>query len=236
MRSAASEDRSQSISHMTANVEEHYTGTRGRTYFNSRISVLDLQVKRYQASLFQRHIASNATVVDFGCGSGGILRNIDCTARIGVEINELSTIAASAAGIKAHRSLGEIADESADVAISHHALEHTAHPLHIVSELHRILKPRGKLIVVVPCEPGRSPAFKRWREQVDMHLYSWNPLSLGNLVTVSGFTVVESFVRTNGYSRLNRWLLPMPPVFAVAERLFGHILGRFITVCVAVKR
>jgi SAM-dependent methyltransferase len=216
-------------------VEDLYKGTRGKKYFRERIGRQELSTQRYLSVPFQRHVAPNDTVVDFGCGTGAMLRSLDCAARIGVEINEPSLAAALVAGIEVHRDIGEIADDSADVVMSHHALEHTAQPFRIVSEFYRILKPQGTLIVIVPCEPGRRRAFRRWREQLDMHLYSWNPLSLGNLVSSCGFTVVESLTRTNGLSHFNRWLLPVPPIFAVAEHLFGRILGRFNTLCVATK-
>jgi hypothetical protein len=70
---------------------------------------------------------------------------------------------------------------------------------------------------------------------MDVHLYSWNPLTLGNLLTACGFDVVESFLERGGYSRYNAWLYPIRPLFAMAEWITAHLLGRFSTVCVAVK-
>jgi len=215
---------------------EHYSGTAGQEYFEGRLRRLELPTQRHLgALLFQRYICPGYTVVDFGCGEGGILHSLHCGRRIGVEVNESGVRQATARGIEVHQDMGEIANESADVAISHHALEHTAEPHRIVLEFARILRPHGKLVLVVPCEPGRRRQFRRWHEQLDRHLFSWNPLSLGNLVTAGGFRVIDSFVRTNGYSRWNRWLLPAPAIFAAAERLTAHILGRYITVCVGLK-
>jgi SAM-dependent methyltransferase len=222
--------------HMTTPVA-HYTGAPGQRYFEERLHRLELSTqRRLGALLFQPYIGPGYTVVDFGCGTGGILRSLRCGRRIGVEVNEIGARQAIERGIEVHRDMGEIADKSADVVISHHALEHTAEPYRIMLEFARILRPQGKLILVVPCEPGRRRQFRRWHEQLDKHLFSWNPLALGNLATACGFRVIDSFVRTNGYSRWNRWLLPAPAIFVAVERLTAYILGRHITVCVALKK
>jgi SAM-dependent methyltransferase len=221
---------------MSANrVEALYAGEAGERYFAHRNRQNRLSAQWYSALQFKKHIDPHATVLDFGCGTGGILSQIPCRRRIGIEVNESSIIAAQAAGIEVHPSILDVPNASIDVVMSHHALEHIAQPFQIVSEFLRVLKPGGKLIIVVPCEPGRRRRFRTWHEQLDMHLYSWNPLSLGNLVVACGFSNIEAWAATGGYSRFNKWLLPVPPLFEVAAKLFGHMLGRFNTVCVASK-
>jgi hypothetical protein len=68
-----------------------------------------------------------------------------------------------------------------------------------------------------------------------VHIHSWNPLSLGNLVAECGFLIKEATIRSGGYSRYNRWLMRLPVAFRIAENLVAYTLGRFNTVCVAHK-
>jgi SAM-dependent methyltransferase len=212
-----------------------YTGEAGRQYFIHRRANWAVDVQTYSASLFAARINPSATVLDFGCGTGGILSAIPCQRRIGIELNEDSVRMATQAGIAVHASLHEIGDSSTDVVITHHALEHVLEPQRVIAEFFRILIPNGKLIVVVPCEPGRKRPFRSWQKRLDFHLYSWNPLTLGNLLTVCGFSVTEAFVLSGGYSRYNAWLRRVPPLFLIAERCTAWLLNRFSTVCVATK-
>jgi len=46
--------------------------------------------------------------------------------------------------------LGAIASESLDVVIASHVLEHLANPIHAIEELARVLRPGGKLVIVMP--------------------------------------------------------------------------------------
>jgi Methyltransferase domain len=46
--------------------------------------------------------------------------------------------------------LGKIETESLDVVIASHVLEHLANPIHALEELERVLRPGGKLVMVLP--------------------------------------------------------------------------------------
>ena len=216
-------------------VEAFYQGESGGRYFEYRRQRKRASAQFHSAQQFRPYVLAEDTVLDFGCGTGALLSHLECARRIGIDVNEPSLAVAQASGIEAYRSLSEIEGETVDVVISHHALEHVAEPFQIISEFHRVLKTGGKLVIIVPCEPGRRRHFRSWREQLDVHLYSWNPLSLGNLVATCGFTVEDAAVRTGGFSKLNEWMLPVPPAFAVAEKLTAHVLGRFNTMCVGYK-
>ena len=114
-------------------------------------------------------------------------------------------------------------------------MEHVADPHAKVKEFYRILNAGGLLLIVVPCELPTRRQFKRWTPALDVHLYSWNSRSLGNLVSDCGFDVKLSRILSGGYSHYNKWLLAIRPLFWVAERLTAHILGRFQLLCVATK-
>jgi len=138
---------------------------------------------------FIEYINASDSVLDFGCGGGFLLRNIDCARRMGVEINETARQTAKANGVEVYAKASDVPDSSADKIISNNALEHTLQPLAELQTLHRKLKRGGKTIFVVPCE---SVSYV-WRpDDVNWHLYSWSPMCIGNLLTEAGFDVIES--------------------------------------------
>jgi len=62
--------------------------------------------------------------------------------------------------------LSEIADEQYDFLLSSHSLEHVANPLKALKEWFRILKPKGKLILILP---DKRYTFDKNREYTSFH-------------------------------------------------------------------
>jgi SAM-dependent methyltransferase len=107
---------------------QYYVGKSGEDYYVHRRAIRAPDVQEYAARTFRPYISQSDTVLDFGCGTGGILRSITCGRRLGVEINEAAVADARDAGIAVFSDLAPIESESVDVAITHHALEHVAEP------------------------------------------------------------------------------------------------------------
>lgn len=141
---------------------------------------------------FREFVGSCDTVVDFGCGGGYLLKNLACERKIGVEINNCARTEAIANGIDVVAEVGYLSDETADIVISNHALEHVESPLEAIKSLRRKIKPGGKIVFVVPhqdCSELYNP------RDVNKHLYTWNQQTLGNLFAAAGYRVlkVEAF-------------------------------------------
>ncbi len=166
---------------------------------------------------FKKYIKETDSVLDFGCGGGFILKNIPCKLKMGVEINPTAREQANLNGLQTYESIEKVPDESADVIISHHALEHTPNPLSVLKSLYKKLKKDGIFICVVPTE---GIAMKYNDDDVNQHLFSWSPLNIGNLFKHAGYQVDESkaFKHT--------W----PPGDQLIFKLFGkkvfHLLSR----------
>ncbi|MDQ3076069.1 MAG: class I SAM-dependent methyltransferase [bacterium] len=171
---------------------------------------------------FSGYITSSDTVLDFGCGGGYLLKNIDCKEKIGVEINPEAINTASKNGIKVFRDVDEVPDESVDVIVSDNALEHTLRPLDELKSLYKKLKKGGKIIFVVPCE---SVSIKYKPNDINHHLYSWSPISLGNLITEAGFNLVESKAYIHKWPPKSRIIASIGGrlLFEVACRIYGRI-------------
>lgn len=158
---------------------------------------------------FRGYVHASDVVIDFGCGGGFLLQNLNCARRIGVEINPAARTVAHQNGIEVYATAAEVPDGVADVILTDNALEHTHHPLDELKALYAKLKPGGRIVAVVPCE---TLLWKYAPNDVNLHLYSWSPMSLGNLLTLAGFVVLES------KPYIHKW----PP----RSHLYGRAIGR----------
>jgi len=160
-------------------------------------------------SKFDHYISKDDTVLDFGCGGGYLLQKINCKKKVGVEVGKEAASSAQEKGIEVYTSIDDVPEHHVDLIISNNALEHTLHPLQELRSLYKILRPGGKIIFVVPCE---SISYTYRPNDVNHHLYSWSPMSLGNLFTEAGFSLIES------KPYIHKW----PPLYRKVARYGGR--------------
>jgi len=165
-------------------------------------------------SKFSKFIKESDTILDFGCGGGFLLDGFNVSKKIGIEINPAAIETAKSKGIEVYNDVDLVADNSVDVVISNHALEHTLKPLDELKSLLKKLKKGGKIIVVVPCD---NIINKYKPNDINHHLYSWSPLNLGNIFTEAGFELVES------KAYISKW----PPKYQLFAKL-GRPMFEFI--------
>jgi SAM-dependent methyltransferase len=137
---------------------------------------------------FEKLIKSNQKVLDFGCGGGYMLSSFQNIEKFGVEINDVARAEAKKK-LNVFKYAKELPDNFFDLIISNHALEHCDNPLMELKELCRSLKKGGLICIVVPID-NKKNKFKK--KDKFMHLYSWSPSNLGNILETSGFDVIES--------------------------------------------
>lgn len=206
-------------------VGKHYRGAAADEYFayQGRIGELGARLNRWK---FEPHVGPDDRVVDFGCGSGGLLAGLDVADRIGVEVSEPARRQAQAKGLRVVTSTSELADSAADVVISNHALEHSVAPLAELRELHRVLRPGGKLVLWLPLDDWRAQRRPR-AEDPNHHLYTWTPQLLHNLLEEAGFNVAECRVVTRAWPPRAHLLIRLPrPVFSALGALWAVLRRR----------
>ncbi len=142
-----------------------------------------------EKSFFQKFIKDTDCIAEFGCGGGLLLSKLKCQSKIGIEINPIARDYAKKNNISTVESFEKIEDESLDIIISFHALEHCVSPYEIISAIYRKLKPAGKCICVVPYEPL---SYVYTKNDISQHLYIWNQRTLGNLFRMAGFYIRET--------------------------------------------
>lgn len=138
---------------------------------------------------FSKYISPVMNVLDFGCGGGYLLANIECRSKLGIEINPVARAEAEKQGIHAVASTSDVENDWADLIISNHALEHCTHPLSELQALLPKLYPGAMAVFYLPCE---SIKYRFRQDDPNYHLYTWSPMSAANLFAEAGFAVVES--------------------------------------------
>lgn len=144
---------------------------------------------------------SRSSILEFGCSGGYILNTMQIPNKYGVEINPSSRAFALAnfPDIKdVFLRLEDIPEGLGfDVIYTTSVLEHVDCPLCELRKLRSKLNPGGILIVGLKndgANPGQT--FDKITNDRNHHIYTWNPLLLGNLLTSAGYTpcnVVSQF-------------------------------------------
>lgn len=213
--------------------QKYYLDQQGEQYFDFRWKRRSQAAQLESSKIFLPYARQEFVILDFGCGTGDILSYLPCCRRLGVEINEPSIKIAQSKGIEVYRNLDEVSDNIADLIISHHALEHVQDPYNILVKLRAKLKPGCSAVIVVPAESPFSSRFRKFQEtDRDKHLYSWTPLTLGNLMNLAGFKVIDSYIIEAGYSHYIEWSKKIKLLFSLLKKLVAFILNRYHIVCV----
>ncbi|HEX5215391.1 MAG TPA: class I SAM-dependent methyltransferase [Vicinamibacterales bacterium] len=176
---------------------DHYLGDKGKEYFSWQDGGA-LFAGKINAHKFRDLIKPSDTVLDFGCGGGGLLANLSCARKVGVEINPAAREVARSRGIECYAAISDVPDAMADVIVSDHALEHVPFPIAALRELRGKLKSDGVLSICVPIDNWRHQN-KYNPDDQNHHLHTWTAQLLGNTLFEAGFQVVSI------HSRIFAW-------------------------------
>ena len=172
---------------------------------------------------FSPYISAEDVVLDFGCGGGFLLKSIQCGKKLGVEVNPAALETARRNGVEIYTDADHVPDDSVDVLISNHALEHTLDPLQELKTLLRKVRPGGKVVFYVPCD---TIHVKYDPSDVNHHLFTWNPMCLGNLFTEAGYSVKECKAYTHRWPpRIAQTLAKIGgrPLFELGCKITGSL-------------
>jgi 2-polyprenyl-3-methyl-5-hydroxy-6-metoxy-1,4-benzoquinol methylase len=138
---------------------------------------------------FKKYINRRDKVLDFGCGGGYLLSELECDLRVGLDINP---VIESPPGVQIYKKYSDLVATFGagffDVVISNHALEHIENPAQALKECFEQLRPGGKIVIVVPSETHR---IKYKPNDINHHIITFAPINLGNLLAITGFKVVS---------------------------------------------
>ncbi|MEY4580171.1 MAG: hypothetical protein RL701_4874, partial [Pseudomonadota bacterium] len=154
------------------------------------------------SKFFSQYIQPTDSVVDIGAGYCEFSNNIRAARRIAVDANP-ELVDCAAPGVETHcgraEDLSFLADGSIDVAFSSNFFEHLPDKPAlnaVVSEIYRVLKPGGKVLVMGPNVKYIPGAY--W-DYYDHHI-PLTELSIAELLQVHNFRIEESIPRFLPYT------------------------------------
>lgn len=171
-------------------IDDFYTGD--KTYIEGsyrKDMVVELSTGKPDfeiTSNTQRRIKSNLQfvagkrVADFGCGNGDFLKiaKSHCADVIGIELQQKYVDKLNKDGISCVNNVDAIENNSLDVIVSFHVLEHLPNPLETLSKLMNKVVSGGKILIEVPhandfllsvleCEEFKQ--FTLWSQHLILH-------------------------------------------------------------------
>ncbi len=131
-----------------------YYGDSGQK-FSRLVETLVHFVGSRHARFLARYVPQGGRVLDIGCGRGTALSKL---ADRGLEVHGIEMSKTAANGVDPRTKIRIVSrladahypDNYFDLVIVWHVLEHMPDPRATLQEVHRILKPRGKVVVAVP--------------------------------------------------------------------------------------
>ncbi|MBK9139884.1 MAG: methyltransferase domain-containing protein [Verrucomicrobia bacterium] len=189
---------------MLPDATQHYRGDAGRHYHASKRALPAAAVPwvaRRRAEKLQPYVNDGDVVFEYGVGLGWNLAQLRCRRKMGCDVGEFLADSLRDTDIEFVSDPRSLPDELADVVVCHHTLEHLLAPAEALTEMRRLLREAGRLVVFVPYEKERR--YRRWRpDEPNHHLYSWNAQTLANLVAECGFTVESATIQEYGWERV----------------------------------
>ena len=210
-------------------VSDHYLGDAGVRYVEHHQS--DPYSAGHQLNLeyFMPYLQPTDTVLDFGCGTGGMLHLLSEQVRNaeGLEVNPHAAESARTLGLTVYSSLSELPQGPVyDAVVSNHVLEHVRDASTTLERVRGSVKPGGLLLLKLPLEDWRARDQRRWfKDDIDHHLQTWTPRLIGNVLFEAGYEVEEARVVTSAWH---------PKLFPLARLGLGKLA--FWAVAVLKKR
>lgn len=166
--------------------------------YEARFSDVELRNKQVLWSVlceaeFQKYVPENGTVLDLGAGYCEFVNVIHAARRIAVDLNP-DTAAFAAEGVEvittSSDDMSEVTDGTVDTVFTSNFFEHlpdTEALLRTLEECHRVLRPGGTIVVLMPNIRNLPGAY--W-DYLDHHL-ALTQHSLSEALGLSGFEVTR---------------------------------------------
>lgn len=198
-------------------IKEQKYEKKGLQYWDST-DILDAREKTYDDDIRRYNQLNNVnytTLLDFGCGNGGLLKIIKDRDKdkniFGLEINEILINYLNNENIPVYNNIDKIPN-NLDCIMLNHVLEHLYDPIKHLKCIKKKMSEKTLLIIEVPhandslisyynCEKFKKFTF--WSEHLILHTEK----SLLNLLNIVGFSNIEItyYQKFNIYNHLN-WL------------------------------
>jgi SAM-dependent methyltransferase len=187
------------------NVSGRYIGENGEKYVTHYFDEGYHLGFLLQSQLISDFVGNDDTVLDFGCGNGGILNIFKnrCHEIIGFEVNLAAVVKARDLGInnKIISNYEDLPSNYFTLIYSNHVLEHVLNPLYTLKRINEALVETGKLVLILPIDDYRAKGQRQYSEKdIDGHFYTWTPRIISNLLREANFDVLSIRILTTAWS------------------------------------
>jgi SAM-dependent methyltransferase len=204
-----------------------------------RLAMEDSRFFKLEESLFSRdRDEGSPSVLDIGCATGALLdflrgRGWRVT---GVEISPSAGYAQKERHLDVRNLPLEecgFPDNSFDIVLASHLIEHLNAPRSFLTETYRVLKNGGRVFITTPNISGFQARLfgPRWRSAIFDHLYLFSVRTLTNLLKSTGFKIEK----VSTWGGLAAGLAP-PWLKKTADFLAKHLGGGDVMIVRAQKR
>ncbi|MHB1167120.1 MAG: class I SAM-dependent methyltransferase [Carboxydocellales bacterium] len=147
---------------------------------------------------FKKYLNKEAKILEIGCASGDYLVHLRDFGGWDAYGIELSSYAVDKAKKEYQLNIqeGTLFDTSFennefDLVIMRHVLEHIPNINETLQEIKRILKPKGKIMIIVPnVDTIETKVFgSYWWYDIPRHFYNFSPKTVGHIMKKNGFSV-----------------------------------------------
>ncbi len=202
----------------TVDYEEWYHTERHNTHFND--DYYNARAKIALTKFFSGY-DTRKKILDFGCGLGQNIYKLPNA--VGYDISRFGVEFCKKKGINATNDLTALPDESFDIVLSAHVLEHHPNPGEMLGHIFSKLKKGATLILVIPHEVHGKAQYSL---DLNQHLFSWNFRTINNLLLTTGFVVRKNkYIRGAGYYKL-LWLAKINfGLYRMTTNLLSRLTG-----------
>jgi ubiquinone/menaquinone biosynthesis C-methylase UbiE len=161
-----------------------------------------------QASELQENIDPSWTVLDYGSGTGRVIKNIDAAKRYALDVN-IRSLRQTPPGITQLLSDGltiPLETDSIDYIFSLMVLQHCTkkHHLPILTEMVRVLKPGGKALIQLPKDDAYYTQTQGVNVYTDDEIKLYVPSNASYALTVDRLVMYA-----DGFNEGREWFLTL---------------------------
>lgn len=182
---------------------EYYKSENYISHTDSRKTIVDKSYQKVKSfmlgkklSWIDEHKKLKGKILDIGAGTGDFLLEAKCRGWevFGQEPNPAARELASLKGIALEKVSSKFPENSFDVITLWHVLEHVPNPESQITELNRLLKKDGILVIAVPNFKSYDARFykKYWAAyDVPRHLFHFSRTSIEKLFSQFSFQLIR---------------------------------------------
>lgn len=166
------------------------------TWFEKLYHFIRRRAIKQKVRLIEYCNGEKGRVLDIGCGTGDFLAEAHLAQwkTFGIEPNEKAAILSKSKGLCLAKSTADFEDHFFDVVTMWHVLEHIPNLEEQLSELKRIIKPTGTIIVAVPNFKSFDAKYygKFWAAyDVPRHLWHFSKTAIQKLFAANHLKVAK---------------------------------------------